>query len=99
MKDLLGINFRLTEERWKHIIRRHPEIKAKKKFISRTLAKPDIIVVSKLDPSVHIYQSKREDDYYFTVVVHTLDRFIITAYITNQIKRGVVLWKKPKINN
>src|SRR3990167_2982306 len=94
ISDLLGDQFRLTDERWQHILKNHPELQQKKNKISQTLMDPDVIVQSRLDPQTRIYQQKYQDKYFFTVVVHLDKKFIITAFITDKIKLGKILWQK-----
>ncbi len=42
-KDLFGNKIKLTDERLKHILLRHPEISANINDFSRTLKEPDVI--------------------------------------------------------
>jgi len=37
------IPIRLTEERWKHIINRHPEMRSQRDRVLQTIAEPDVI--------------------------------------------------------
>jgi hypothetical protein len=97
MQDIFGNNWRLSSERWRHIIERHPEIKQKKE-IQQTLLKPDAIIKSYKDPLIHIYQRKL-NDYYLTVVVQVKEQFIITAFIADKIKRGRIIWRKNSKSN
>lgn len=85
----------LTVERWKHITVNHPEIKNLLKELQGTLEEPDIVNTSINNKDVvlfykfyeHIYKGK-----YMCVVVKPNDELIITAYITDRIKRGEVEW-------
>jgi len=38
-----GVPVRLTEERWQHIVRRHPEMDNQRERVLETLAEPDMI--------------------------------------------------------
>jgi len=38
-----GVSVRLTEERWQHIVRRHPEMGDQRERVLETLAEPDMI--------------------------------------------------------
>jgi len=68
--------------------------------IRDTLSNPDIIVKSKTDPEVELfyrhYVITPVTEKYLCVVVKVLvgDIFIITAYFTDTIKRGEVLWER-----
>ena len=68
--------------------------------IQETLMKPDVIVKSRTDPDVELYYRHYDTtpvtEKYLCVVVKILvsDFFIITAYFTDTIKRGQILWEK-----
>jgi hypothetical protein len=68
--------------------------------IQDTLASPDVIVKSRTDPHVELfyqhYSTTSVTEKYLCVVVKVLvsDLFIITAYFTDTIKKGIILWKK-----
>ena len=34
---------RLTEERWRHIVRRHPEMDSQRELVLETLTEPDMV--------------------------------------------------------
>ncbi|MBU4373750.1 MAG: hypothetical protein KJ714_04775 [Euryarchaeota archaeon] len=87
----------LTEERWNHIIETHPELKEMLKELQGTLENPELIKRSVYSENVvlfyghyeHIYEGK-----HLCVVVRLDNESIVTAYITDRIKRGEVIWKK-----
>ena len=87
----------LTEERWKHITGAHPELANKLEEIKGTLEDPELIKRSVYDGDVvlfyryyeHIYEGK-----HICVVINLNKELIVTAYITDRIKSGEVLWKK-----
>ena len=66
----------------------------------RTLINPDVIVKSRTDPDVELfyrhYDTTPVTEKYLCVVVKILvsDLFIITAYFTDTIKRGKIVWEK-----
>ncbi len=99
-KDLYKRKIRLTDERRDHMETAHPEMFGQMDKIENTLSNPDIIVRSKTDPEVELfykhYPITPVTDKYLCVVVKVLieDLFIITAYFTDTIKRGEVLWEK-----
>ncbi len=68
--------------------------------IRETLSDPEQIVRSITDPDVELfhrhYDTTPVTEKYLCVVVKILidDLFIITAYFTDTIKRGEMLWKK-----
>lgn len=69
------------------------------KTVAETLAAPKIVVRSPVDLKTHLYHR-----YYVRTVVggkflcvvvkiHDDDAFVLTAYLTNKVRRGVVLWR------
>ncbi|MHC1571505.1 MAG: hypothetical protein ACXQTM_06820 [Methanosarcinales archaeon] len=78
----------------------HPEISGQLDKIEETLSKPDIIVRSRTDPDIELfyrhYNITPVTEKYLCVIVKILvgDMFIITAYFTDTIKRGDVLWER-----
>lgn len=68
--------------------------------IQETLISPDVIVKSKIDYEVELfyrhYDTTPVTEKYLCIVVKILvsDLFIITAYFTDTIKRGQILWEK-----
>ena len=103
MKCLIDIHnrsIRLTQEREEHIENDHPEMFGQLNRIQDTLSDPDIIVKSRSDETVELfykhYTSTPVTEKYLCTAVKVLlnDLFIITAYFTDSIKRGTVLWKK-----
>ena len=99
-KDIHNRWIRLTDEREAHIETDHPEMFGQINKIQDTLLNPDIIVRSKTDQDVELfylhYDNTPITEKYLCVVVKVLinDLFIITAYFTDSIKRGEVLWKR-----
>jgi hypothetical protein len=100
MLDILGRSVRLTEERWRHIVETHPEMVDQLKNLEETLIKPYAVIESINDNAVQLFYRKFHHpsfgDKYFCVVVkiQSEDAFIITAYITDTIKKGRQIWKK-----
>lgn len=91
---------RYTSERIKHLEDNHPEMRGQSGKIKATLLLPDCIIESKSDPFIEMfyrfYESTPVNEKYLCVVVKFKDgvNFIITAYFTDKIKKGVQLWKK-----
>ena len=101
IQDYFGRNVRLTEERLQHLLDRHPEIEAATiSVIIETLENPEEIVASNSDETVELfyryYLRTSVGDKWMCVVVKNLDAnpFVITAYFTDKIKKGALLWKK-----
>jgi hypothetical protein len=98
--DIHGRQVRLTSERQEHIEVDHPEMSVQIDKIRDTLINPDMIVKSRTDDAVELfyrhYNATPVTEKYLCVVVKILlsDLFIITAYFTDTIKRGIILWQK-----
>lgn len=99
-QDIQGRKIRLTEERRNHIEYDHPEMFGQIDKIKETLLNPEVIIKSKTDQDVELYYRYYAitpvSEKYLCVVVKVLeiDLFIITAYFTDTIKKGEILWIK-----
>lgn len=97
--DLLGRSIRLTEERILHLQTEHPEMTEQLPNIEEALANPDRIIRSRTDEAVELfykyYPSTPVTEKFLCLVIKTVphDNFIITAYYTDTIKRGEILWE------
>lgn len=100
LTDYQGRTVRLTEERLAHI-REHPEMAGLEGAIVATLQAPERVIESLSDPSASLhyrfYLGTRVGDKWLCVVVKyaALDAFVLTAYLTDQPKKGMQLWPKP----
>ncbi|MFN3966667.1 MAG: hypothetical protein ACK4JE_03095 [Endomicrobiia bacterium] len=66
----------------------------KEDIVKKTLSEPDEIRRSLIDYNVFIYY-KKFDKLYCVVVKHLNDKgFLITAYPTDKIKEGEIVWTK-----
>ncbi len=87
----------MTDERRSHILR-HPEMVALDDDIANALAAPDSVVESASDSATQLYYryvaSTPVGPKYLCVVVKALanDSFVITAYLTDKVKKGRLLW-------
>ena len=99
-KDLQGRSVRLTQQRLEHMELDHPEMLGQIDRIEQTLLKPDTIVRSRTDSQIdlfyRLYKGTPVTEKYLCVVVRGLaeDSFIVTAYFTDAIKGGEVLWQR-----
>ena len=88
---------RLTDERLAHI-REHPEMLGLELAIEDTLRRPEHVVESLSDPQARLYYRSCEGtsvgDKYLCVVVKVLagDAFALTAYLTDTVKKGRLVW-------
>lgn len=75
----------LTDERFSHIIKFHPEIKRFKKRFPKILSAPKLIRSSKSDKNVFILYGLVDKQRNLAIVVKTGTRnFILTAYLTSK---------------
>jgi len=99
-KDVHDRYIRLTSERQHHFETDHPEMRGQIAKIEETLKEPDIIVRSRVDPSVELFYKRYSEtpvsEKFLCVVVKigNGDASIITAYFTDSIKKGEVLWRR-----
>ncbi len=99
LHDYEGLAIRLTDERLAHILE-HPEMAGMEQAIDATLRGPARVVGSFSDPQARLYYrfyfGTRVGDRYLCVVVKVVgdDAFVLTAYLTDRIKRGVALWPR-----
>lgn len=100
IKDVFNEQVKLTENAWKEIVKKHPEINGLKSDIALTISHPEIIVKSIYDERVtlyyryfpHIFKGKL-----LVVVVKRLsqyEKYIATVYITDRRKGGEVIWPR-----
>jgi hypothetical protein len=99
IRDCFGRLVRLTDERIAHILK-HPEMAGMEAKIVRVLEAPSEVRLSRFDESVQLFY-----EYYLRtgvggkwlcVVVKYPpdDGFVVTAYLTDQLKAGETIWPK-----
>ncbi|MCY3660939.1 MAG: PBECR2 nuclease fold domain-containing protein [Caldilineaceae bacterium] len=90
--DERGDEVRLTDERLRHILRRHPEMAFQLHRFAETLASPDAVSPSRSSPMVQLYYRLYPDlrgrNRYVCIVLkrESSYSFIVTAYLTRRIK-------------
>jgi hypothetical protein len=93
----------LTFERWRHIAERHPDLVPQYELgIAETLLNPDQIRRSSRFGKALLFSrwfEVRESKYVVVVVVTDhypkLRHWVITAYLTNQLGTGELIWQHP----
>ncbi|MFH1351259.1 MAG: PBECR2 nuclease fold domain-containing protein [Pseudomonadota bacterium] len=91
---------RLSDERLDHLESQHPEMAGQLERIANTLADPDRIIRSRTDTTVELfykyYASTPVSMKFLCIVVKKSrdDNFIVTAYYTDSVKKGELLWEK-----
>jgi hypothetical protein len=97
LRDHEGRAVRLTEERRSHILE-HPEMRGMEAAVEETLRRPERVVQSLGDPAARLYYrlytETRVGEKHVCVIVKVdgPDAFVLTAYLTGRVKRGVQLW-------
>lgn len=100
IQDKWNRSIRLTVERLNHLETDHPEMQGQVSKTIETMSDPDKIIGSATDPQVELfykhYLSTPVTTKFLCVVLKVLtdDNFIITAFFTNTVKKGDVIWEK-----
>ena len=90
--DERGNEVRLTDDRLRHILRRHPEMAFQMHRFAETLASPDAVQPSRSNPTVQLYYRLYPDlrgrNRYICLVLRreTDHSFILTGYLGRSIK-------------
>ena len=99
IRDCFGRSIRLTDERLAHILE-HAELTGMEDELERMLQTPNEVRRSRSDDNVRLfyafYTGTRVGGKWLCVVVKYLsdDAFVITAYLTDTVKAGEILWPK-----
>ncbi len=95
IKTPLNVSIHTTKEYWDKLLIKHPELRNKLPDVKKTLKEPTEIRRSKHDELIFLYYSE-SGKYWLCVVTRQsgLDGFIVTAYITDKIKEGEIVWPK-----
>jgi len=97
VRDCFGRSVRLTDERVAHILQ-HQEMAGMETDIERVLQAPTEVRVSRSDNTVQLfyefYARTRVGGKWLCVVVKYPpdDAFVVTAYLTDQLKPGETIW-------
>lgn len=100
-RDYLGRTILLTDERQRHILT-HPEMRSWMKSIGAALARPERVIRSRSDHSAELFyvwktRTQVGPKYLCAVCVFKAkSAFIVTAYLTDRIKRGLTLWPRSQ---
>jgi hypothetical protein len=94
-----GIPVRLTEERWNHIVSRHPEMLDRREQVLETLADPDMVQRGDFGESLAVRAYSELELGRFVVVVYRETRpddgFVLTAYLAGRpSSKRRVMWKR-----
>jgi hypothetical protein len=82
--DPEGMTVELTEERWSHIIERHPELEPFGEAVLRTVQEPDRRMAGRLGNEQWYYlKTDKPSDWLKVVVAYSRERgHVVTAYAT-----------------
>lgn len=95
--DYAGRQVRLTDERLRHILE-HPEMAGMETAMVETVGQPQLVVQSSSDETAslfyrHYLATKVGDKWLCVVVKYQVDdAFVLTAYLTDQPKKGLTQW-------
>jgi len=91
----LRIKIRTTKQYWDYLINiKHQVMKGKEKIVKEVLFNPDEIRKSRTDEDMFLYY-KKIDKLYCVVTKHEGgEGFLTTAYPTDKVKEGEVIWIK-----
>jgi hypothetical protein len=92
----LGFTVRTSEGYWQRLMGKHPDLEELEELVTLTLASPDEIRRSSRDAGVLLFYRQRQEKRWVVAVARRLngDGFLITAYQTDGIKEGEMLWLK-----
>jgi hypothetical protein len=90
----LGKRIRCTARHWAAIIKKHDALTGLEEAVTETLERPHYVRQSKEDERVLLYYAPC-GTYFLCVVCRHLngDGFIITAYLTDRIKKGTTAYE------
>lgn len=100
IRSMNGVPVRLTQERWQHILHRHPEVDTQCERVLETVAGPDMIQQGDSGEllAVRFYPETPLTSKFLVVAYREVsldDGFILTAYLTSQPSaRRVTIWKR-----
>jgi hypothetical protein len=99
--SVAGKIVRLTDERWLHIERRHPELKGWKDRVLEAVKNPNFVVEGRYGELLAVKSSPANGRAKSLVTVYResgKDGFIITAYLTSdtaELERREKIWPNP----
>lgn len=100
MRSRNGVLVRFTEERWQHVVDRHPEMSRLREEVLETLAGPDMIQKGDFGEllALKLYPDTPLGEKFLVVAYREIsaeDGFVLTTYLTRRPSvRRETLWKK-----
>lgn len=95
-----GVPVRLTEERWEHIVRRHPEMDNQRDRVLETLAEPDMIQEGDFGEllAIRFYTETPLTSKFLVVAYREVspeEGSVLTAFLSNRPSlRRAIIWKR-----
>ena len=93
----LHFKVRATRSRWELIVTiKHPIMAGLEIIVQETIENPETIRQSHGYPDVYLFYKSTKPKRWICAVVKRLndEGFLITAYLTDAIKEGVIIWPK-----
>ncbi len=96
VKTPLNVRVRTTRDYWEYIISiKHKMMHGKEDIVKDVLSYPDEIRKSRIDEHIFLYYKRESDKLYCVVARHEGEEgFLLTAYRTDKVKEGDIIWKK-----
>ena len=84
-----GVPVRLTDERWRHVVSRHPEMESQRERTLETLAEPDMIQQGDFGEllAIRLYPDTPLTRKFMVVAYREMtpkEGFVLTAYLTTR---------------
>jgi hypothetical protein len=94
--SILGKRIRTSKPYWEKLVAtKHPRMRGRENEVREALENADEIRRSIIDPTIYLYYRKAAGHRVCAVVKHLNDEgFLVTAYLTDSIKVGEVIWKR-----
>jgi hypothetical protein len=90
--DPFGDSIKLTDERWQHILTRHPEMSGHLDNLRLTIKEPNTIYRSQIEPTEYHFYRLLETNigqlYLIAIVIKTAAPFIVTAHFVSSLRKG-----------
>ena len=94
VRSHLSKRIRISKRYWETIVKKHESVAGMEESVKETLQHPTYIRISKENDEVFLYYAPH-GKYFLCVVCRHLngDGFIITAYLTDRIKKGDTVYE------
>ncbi len=94
----IGLGVRCTRAYWEFVVTwKHPVLVGREAEVAQTLAAPDEVRLSRIDPTVLLFY-KESGLRWLCVVVRREDGsgFLVTAYPTDAMRAGETVWTRSR---